>query len=158
MEEFMLDVLIAVVCIILGAIGSLLISRDTIKFSRKYEIANTIRTIFIEDRERIISLDANEDIESGDIVVENINKTDILIRNIFYYISGSKAENIKRHYNEYKEPYKSSHNAIVMLKGLREISGKPNNKSFLYTNNKIPNAKEIAIKHLKKLIDDFKRI
>lgn len=155
----MTDVLIAVGCLILGAIGSFLVSKYTIMYNRKFEEANIIRDIFIEDRERIIMLDANNDIEAGDIVLENIIKTDRLIRNILYSISNSKkAGKIKEHYSEYKKPYETKHNAKVMLKGLRELSGRPDNKSFLYTNYKIPNAREIALNQLKILIKDFSHV
>ena len=119
---------------------------------------NELKTIFVDCLTKIESLDWNDDIKAGDIVVDNLHNTDILIRKLSHDIIKCKTRKIEGHYNEYKKPYERPHNAKVMLKGLRSLSSKPDDKSFLYVNNKIPNAKKIAIKHLKKLIKDFNRV
>lgn len=148
----------SIIAVVFGGIITFFITKYFIKFKIMIRLSNEIRAIFIDSLVQIENLNQNDDVGAGEIVINNLDNTDILIQKFFHNISKSKAENINRHYNEYKKPYKSDHNAIVILRGMREDRGEPNDKSFLYVNNKIPNAKKIAIKHLRILINDFKRV
>ena len=140
---------------VIGCIATIVIRKRIIKINIVTSKMNEIREIFINDLIKIENLEPHENVKVGNIVIDNINETEVLMQKLFSDLSKSKVKKIKKHFGEYRDPYKSSHNAIVMLKGLREDSGNPDNKSFLYTNYKIPNARKIAIKHLRILIKDF---
>lgn len=156
--KYFKDPFLLILGLLIGFFLNFFLNKKTIRMSDVIDRSNKIKTIFVYDFVQINNLDKNDNSAVGDIVVSNINNTETLIQQFLFYVSKSKAKKIERHYNEYKKPYETCHNAKVMLKGLRSISGKPNDKSFLYTNNKIPNAREIALKHLKVLIKDFERV
>ena len=141
-----------------GFFSNFLLYKKTLKIRDIVNRYNEIRSIFIYYCVQIKNLKPNQDIEAGDIVVESINKTDILIQKLILYIGDGKTKKIIRHYNEYKKPYETEHNVIVMLKGLRQLSGNPDDKSFSYSNNKPPDARKIALKQLRILIKDFERV
>jgi hypothetical protein len=152
----MKEAFIAVFSLILGAIVSLYISRDTIKFSKRADIANSIKEIFIDYRQRIIALDSDKDNNASSLVVESIEETEILIDKLFFYISNRKRKKISKHYDKYKNPYKAH---PFEIEHFREFS-KDKNITYKqeYMSKKIPDARIKAIKHLETLINDFKRV
>ncbi len=152
------DILILVIGLFVGFFITRKLNRDNFKFSDIAEKYNEIRNIFIEDLTQIKNLDLHENIKAGNIVVDNINKTDILIQKLFFYISKRRVKKILRHYDEYKKPYKNSANADIMLKGLNELYGDQSRKPTKYSNPKISNARELAIEHLTQLIRDLDRV
>ena len=154
------DVLFTLISVAFGAIlgGGItwFVNRDTIKFSRKSEIANTIKDRFIDDLERILNLESNKNDEAGRIVRDNINATNSLIRKLFFYIGKSKRKKITEHYNEYKNPYKASPTEIDPLNAF------PSDEDITYPDTyifkQVPNARKRAMEYLEKLINEFKRI
>jgi len=157
MEDPMPDYIIILISTIVGAFlgGGItwFVSRDTVKFSRIAEIANTIRDIFIDDLERIRKLESNKNDESNRITVENINRTDFLIRKYFCYISKSKRRKIERHYLEYKEPYKATPTEI------NPFNAFPSKEEIYYPDTyirkQIPDAITRTKHYIEKLINDF---
>lgn len=152
------DISILVIGLFVGFFITRKLNRDNFKFSDIAEKYNEIRIIFIEDLTQIKNLELHENVKAGNIVVDNINKTDILIQKLFFYIRKRKTKKIAKHYNEYKKPYKNSANADIMLKGLNDLYGDNNRKPPKYFNPKISNARELAIEHLTKLIRDLDRV
>lgn len=144
--------------LIIGFVSQKLIGRDTIRFADVADRANTIRDIFIDCSIKINNLNPHENIKAGNIVIDNIINTDILIKKVLPYVGFFKKRQIKKHYNKYKKPYKNSPTANVMLEGLNDLYGDKDRKPSKYFNPKIPNARKIAIIHLKKLINDFERV
>jgi len=152
------DILLLVIGLFVGFLITRKLNRDNFKFSDIAEKYNEIRIILIEDLTNIKNLESDENGKVGDIVVDNIKKTDILIQQLFFYISKRKVKKIAKHYNEYKKPYLNSANANVMLKGLNQLYGDTSRVPSKYSSPKIPNAKEIAIKYLTKLIRELDRV
>jgi len=95
MPDYIIILISTIVGAFLGGGITWFVSRDTVKFSRIAEIANTIRDIFIDDLERIRKLESNKNDEANRITVENINRTDFLIRKIFVISVKAKEGRLK---------------------------------------------------------------
>ena len=148
----MLNVIIAIFSVVLGAVGSLLIVKYTITANKIREMSDTIKNIFIDDLQRINDLDSNQDSDASRIVVDNIYNTDTLINKFFFYIGDRKTKKISTHYDEYKKPYEID---PLIASPIRVFDKENIVYPKSYGINKVENAREKAIISLKKLIDDF---
>lgn len=74
-----------------------------------------------------------------------------------FFLNKRKRKKIERHYNDYKDQYKSN-SVLHYIKRDRNNGRISDIKTSEYENKNFPDAKEKAIKHLNILIKDFDRV
>ena len=157
-----IDVLLLITGLLIGSFVTFFSNKRTIKMSDIINRSNQIKEIFVNDLVVIKNIDPKDIIEIGDIIVDNINKTKILIQQFLFYVSDSKREEISKHYQEYVNPYIMDSRAYDLLHFIHTQSKKIDEdgdpKPSKYSKTKIPNEKERSLKYLKILIEDFSNV
>jgi hypothetical protein len=165
-DKIIVGVIIGLIMLIIGNITGYLVTMATnkkiVKMSDIVNRSNHIKQIFINDYVAVENTGKNDRITVGDIVIHNIKKTETLIQQFLFYVSDTKREQIRKHYQEYINPYIIDSRAYAILHIIHieskkiDEEGKP--KPSKYSKNIVPNEKQRSLKYLEILIDDFSKV